>query len=365
MRNESQITLGKKIFLAPFSWIYGAIVILRNRLFDLGILKSYKFSLPVIITIGNITVGGTGKTPHTEYIINLLKDTYNIAMLSRGYKRKTKNFVLSDNTSTALTIGDEPFQVKQKFPKITVAVDADRIKGIEKLKVNKPKLDAIILDDAYQYRRLNAGLSILLIDYNRLIADDKLLPIGRLREPACNTDRADIIVITKCPKEIKPVDVMTTRKRIYLYPFQQLFFSSISYEKPKPIYPSSQDKPISLNKSSILAVSGIASNQTFYEHLQLLSSNLQTISFPDHHFFNDDDFRNIEQTFEKITGKNKIIIVTEKDKARLLANNNVPKKLKPYLYSIGIEIRILNNEKKKFDNQIQYFVKHKKKKGSL
>ena len=206
-------------WLLPLSWIYGAGVGLRNQLFEMGILKSKSFNMPVI-SVGNITVGGTGKTPHVEYLIRLLKDKAKVAVLSRGYKRKTSGFVLADENSRMTDIGDEPYQMHQKYPDIYVAVDKNRRHGIEMFtdKVAAPDVDVVLLDDAFQHRYVKPGINILLIDYHRLIIYDKLLPAGRLREPKEGKSRADFVIITKCPQDLKPMEYRVLTKAMDLYP---------------------------------------------------------------------------------------------------------------------------------------------------
>ena len=207
-------------WLYPLSWLYGIGVCLRNKLFDWGWLRSKSFDIPVIC-VGNLAVGGTGKTPHTEYLIRLLQNEgINVAALSRGYKRKSKGYILATAESSAGKIGDEPYQIKSKFPDIRVAVDEDRCHGIEQLlKLKNPAVDAVLLDDAFQHRRVKAGLNILLTDFHRLLCDDVLLPAGRLREPAGGKNRAQIVIVTKCPDNIKPIDFNIITKRLHLYPY--------------------------------------------------------------------------------------------------------------------------------------------------
>ena len=223
-------------WLYPVSWIYGAVVVMRNKLFDWGIFRSKSFDVPVIC-VGNLAVGGTGKTPHTEYLIKLLRDKYQVAVLSRGYKRRTKGYVLATPQCTAKTIGDEPYQMYTKFSSVTLAVDEKRCHGIEKLlKLKEPSTDVILLDDAFQHRHVKAGLNILLTDYHRLFCDDTLLPAGRLREPVSGKNRAQIVIVTKCPQDIKPIDYNIITKRLNLYPYQRLFFSSFRYGNLQPVF---------------------------------------------------------------------------------------------------------------------------------
>ena len=224
-------------WLYPVSWIYGTGVWLRNKLFDWGIYKERKFDIPVI-SVGNITVGGTGKTPHTEYLIRLLQKDYKVAVLSRGYKRKSKGFVLARPDTSVQMIGDEPFQMKQKFPDIHMAVDRDRCHGIEQLCNSHiaPGTEVIILDDAFQHRYVKPGINILLVDYHRLICEDTLLPAGRMREPENGKSRAHIVIVTKCPKDITPMDLRVLSKQMELYPYQQLYFTTLAYGKLHPLF---------------------------------------------------------------------------------------------------------------------------------
>ena len=208
-------------WLLPLSWCYGLVVKLRNFLFETGALKSRSFTVPVI-AVGNITVGGTGKTPHVEYLVDLLKNQFNVAVLSRGYKRKSKGFIIAQQDTPVHEIGDEPYQMKQKFPSVTIAVDKKRCHGIDMLMDNDSKLDVVLLDDAFQHRYVKPGVNILLVDYHRLIIYDTLLPAGRLRESLDGKDRADIVIVTKCPKELKPMEYRVITKAMHLYPYQKM-----------------------------------------------------------------------------------------------------------------------------------------------
>lgn len=218
-------------WLLPLSWIYGAGVRFRNWLFDVGIKKSRAFDIPVI-SVGNITVGGAGKTPHVEYLIRLLQDVAQVAILSRGYKRKSHGYVLAGPNTAMPEIGDEPYQMHQKFPNTFVAVDKDRCRGIDHLSFDDEtrSTDVILLDDAFQHRYVKPGINILLIDYHRLIIYDKLLPAGRLREPLSGKNRADLVIITKCPKDLKPMEFRVLTKAIDLFPYQQLYFTTLDYD---------------------------------------------------------------------------------------------------------------------------------------
>lgn len=293
--------------LFPFSILYGLITSIRNFLFDKGILKSYSFDLP-IIAVGNLSVGGTGKTPQIEYLIRLLSPNYRIATLSRGYKRKSEGFVLADENSDASILGDEPFQFYKKFPNIQVAVDADRRNGIERLlKISQP--DIILLDDAFQHRKVKAGLYVLLTAYGDLYADDFILPAGNLRESRNGEERAKIIVVTKCPPDLSAKEQDRIQKKLKIDSDQKLCFTSIAYDE----FVFSEEKQLSVSEIKPvdkLLLAGIAKPEPFFAYLQ--SENDVILTFPDHHHFTEKDIAEI-----KNKAQDKKIITTEKDFVRL------------------------------------------------
>lgn len=343
-----------KKYLLPLSWIYGLIVYIRNKLFDLKILKQKSYDIPVIC-IGNITVGGTGKTPHTEYLIKLLSKNFRVAVLSRGYKRKTSGYVLSDENSTAKQIGDEPYQMKNKFCNISVAVDGKRTRGIEKLlslpRDEKPQV--ILLDDAYQHRYVKPSYSILLTDYNRLITEDKLIPVGRLREPAHYSEQANSIIVTKCPQDINPLDQRIILKDMNVYPYQDLLYTTFRYGNLENVFDKQKTISLETNKHSILAVTGIANPSNLYEYLKNYSSDLLSIEYPDHYQFKMKDITDIQHKFNEIASTSKIIVITEKDAARLRCMKYIPDELKQSIYYIPIEVTFINKEEKdRFDQKI-------------
>lgn len=333
--------------LTPLSFLYGIVVWVRNLLFDCGILPIKQYPIP-IISIGNLTVGGTGKTPHTEYLIQLLKDTYRIAVLSRGYKRKTKGFVLATPQSKSIDIGDEPYQIKNKFPNILVAVDGNRRRGIQNL-LSLPieqRPEVILLDDAYQHRHVQPSLSIVLSDFHRPFYIDKLLPVGRLREPASNIERANIVIVTKCENSIKPIDFRIIESNMQLKAHQLLYFTSLVYDQIKPVFPKNanhinQDR---LKEKEILLIAGIANPEPFIDEVQKLSSQILTAIFPDHHPFNKSDFKKLDTTYQQMNPSNRIILVTEKDAARLKDNPFMPESWKSSLYYLPITIQFRNSE---------------------
>jgi tetraacyldisaccharide 4'-kinase len=329
----------------------------------MGILTSREFNIP-IISVGNITVGGTGKTPHTEYLVKLLSRSFNVATLSRGYKRKTRGFYLSDNSSTVFQLGDEPLQIKKKFPEISVAVDEKRVRGIEHLLAleNKEKPDVIILDDAFQHRYVKPGSNILLIDYNRIITRDRMLPAGRLREPASNRFRANIIIVTKCPVKLSPIEERIIGKELNIRPYQTLFFTTLSYGEFIPVFPEDANPDIQKsNKSfSILLVTGIANPEPLKDYLFHKSIAMEELNFPDHYNFTPKDIENIADKINKITGNNKIILTTEKDMVRLRSLDNIPQNIKELLYYIPLEIQFMDNTGKSFDKKIIDYVRENK-----
>lgn len=310
-------------WLLPLSWCYGVAVNFRNTLFNIGVLKSRAFDIPVI-SVGNITVGGTGKTPHVEYLIKLLKDRCHVAVLSRGYKRKSKGYIKANAQTTMPEIGDEPFQMKQKFPDITVAVDKDRCHGIDQLTSDDPQLDVILLDDAFQHRYVKPGINILLVDYHRLVIYDRLLPAGRLRESLTGKDRADIVIITKCPQSLKPMEYRVITKAMSLYPYQQLFFTTLSYGELEPVFPAeAQQVQLSqLATQHVLLLTGIASPEQMISDLSPLVGQLAPLTFADHHQFNAKDVALINDTFAALPSP-KAIITTEKDTTRLLTTSGL------------------------------------------
>ena len=348
-------------WLYPLSWLYGAAVYVRNKLFDRGILRSRSFDVPTIC-IGNLAVGGTGKTPHTEYLIRLLaKAGLHVAVLSRGYKRKSKGYILADGTCNAKQIGDEPYQMKSKYPDIHVAVDEDRVHGIHKLlQEGKPKADVILLDDAFQHRKVKAGLNILLTDYSRLWCDDTLLPAGNLREPIQGKNRAQIIIVTKCPPDIKPIDFNIIGKRLCPYPYQQLYFSGLRYGQLKPVFPTQADRNNTFalkGNEQVLLVTGIASPAPLLREVKARAASVQLLEFGDHHDFSKKDFQLIDREFSKLSGPSRLIITTEKDGARLKNHPALPEALKPHLYMLPVEIKILQNQQQIFNQNIINYVR--------
>jgi len=359
--------IGKKnILLYPLSLVYGFITGSRNFLFNSGILKSKEFTFPVIC-VGNITVGGTGKTPHCEYLINLLKNNFRVALLSRGYKRKTKGFVIATPASTARDIGDEPMQIFMKNPDVLVAVDGKRIRGINNIRSQKPETEVIILDDGFQHRQIKPGLSILLTDYNRPMHNDYLLPYGELRESIKNMYRADVIIVSKCPANLSPIEQRIILNEIKKAPYQKLFFTSFCYDSPLPVFNtnagSSFSQPAGNTEKplNVLLVTGIADPAPLLRHLNHMYDEIKHLRFPDHHRYSEKDISKIENAFKTLPAEEKIILTTEKDAVRLKEIYNiVPPDLRSFFYYIPVRINFLNNSDKEFDNLIVNYVRKNK-----
>ncbi len=344
-------------WLMPLSWLYGLAVSLRNWLFNVGLLRQQSYDIPVI-SVGNITVGGTGKTPHVEYLVRLLHKLTKVAVLSRGYKRKTKGYVLADDDSTAASIGDEPFQMKRKFQDIYVAVDANRREGIARLTSDKETDDVgvILLDDAFQHRYVKPGINILLVDYHRLIIYDKLLPAGRLREPLSGKRRADFVIVTKCPADLKPMDIRVLTKAMSLYPYQELFFTTMEYGELYPLFKGNAGAIPELKCHNVLMLTGIASPEEMENDIKIKCRSLKTITFKDHHEFTPKDIAAIDDAFARMESP-KIIVTTEKDSTRLL-QTELSDDIKAALYVLPIQVKfMLSHDEELFNNKIISYVR--------
>ena len=341
-------------WLLPASWIYGLAVAVRNRMFDGGLLSSRRFDIPVI-SVGNLAVGGTGKTPHVEYLVRLLQSKRYVAVLSRGYKRKTSGFVLAGPDSTALDIGDEPMQIHRKFPDITVAADANRCHGIDTLLATPftQATDVVLLDDAYQHRYVKPGLSILLLEYSRL-SGDLLMPAGRLREPWSQRCRADIIIVTKCPSGMTAGDYTEAAGIANPLPHQKLYFSTMEYGQ---IYPVAGGNPLSsdaFDGQNVLLLTGIANPTPLIEEVKRHASQVRHLAWTDHHQYSEGDISKAAAMFRQLP-EPKIAVTTEKDATRL-ATLPLPEDLSNHLYSLPITVKITNGGKESFDNTVRQYV---------
>ena len=335
----------------PYAWVTG----LRNKAFDLGMLKSEMFGIPVIC-IGNITVGGTGKTPHTEYLIRLLKNRSRTAVLSRGYGRCSKGYIKSDTASTMQQIGDEPFQIKNKFKGIDVAVCEKRVVGIERLLSESKPPEVILLDDAYQHRHVKAGLNILLIDSNRPIWQDCILPFGRMRESLSGLKRADVIIITKC-QGVSDGQKKWCKEYLRKKKEVPVFFSAVRYGAPYRLFDEREDVKVPLSANTkVLLVTGIAKPDPLRSEIENRGARTELLRYADHHNFSDKDIIEIAERFRLMDGDKKIILTTEKDATRLLTRTDIPSEIRNKIYVLPIEIEILDGEEKMFNQIILDYV---------
>ncbi|MEG1587440.1 MAG: tetraacyldisaccharide 4'-kinase, partial [Bacteroidales bacterium] len=331
--------------LYPLSILYGMGVRFRNLLFDRGILKTRTFTVP-IICVGNLTVGGTGKTPHIEYLIRLLSPHYRIAVLSRGYKRKSKGFLLATAGITPGLLGDEPYQLWCKFPDLQVAVDSDRCHGIDQLLSQSQPPQVILLDDAYQHRYVKAGLNLLLTDYNRPFYTDALLPAGRLREGGSGKERADIFIVSKSPQTLSENEVKKIEGNISPTSKQKIFFSGLAYQPLRHVF---TDIEMRLpNETHVLLVTGIARPELVENQIKATYQLNESLVYPDHHDFTETDIIKINHKFNSIKNKEKAIVVTEKDAVRLRHNPFLNDSLKENMYFLPLEIVFLHNETNRF-----------------
>lgn len=329
--------------LSAVSFVYETVVNFRNYLYDHQYLKSVSFSIPTIL-IGNLSVGGTGKTPHIEYLITLLQNNYSLATLSRGYKRTSKGFVLANANSKVGDIGDEPLQLYTKFKNIVVSVCESRVKGIYSLlnKQSKP-IEVILLDDAYQHRALKAGFQILLTPFDDLYCNDFCLPKGKLREPPKNANRADVIIISKCAPNISQQQQQQTIEQINPQAHQHIFFSTLSYGSPYSI--SNYSNYISLNKNmSAIWISGIAQPHSAIQYLTTQVGNLQTLLFSDHHYFTKKNLNRLHQLFLSLSESEKIIITSEKDATRLQAFMPFIQQNKLPIFCLPTQVKFINTQ---------------------
>ena len=342
-----------KILLLPISLFYHIVLSIRHKLYDWHILRATQFEKPVIC-VGNLNLGGTGKTPHTEYLINLLKDSCRVATLSRGYGRKTKGFKQAESTSTYEDLGDEPLQYFRKFPEIQIAVDEDRVDGVRKLLKSKKALEVVLLDDAFQHRSIQAGLNILLTEYQHLYCDDFLVPAGTLRDVKSAAKRAHIIVVSKSPKDLNETEQAAIKAKLKPQEQQKVFFSFLEYAPLQPLNEAA--KTVSIDDvDSVLAFCGIANSQSFVEELKKQHKTVDFLHFADHHAYTKEDVINIIKRFESIESEKKIIVTTEKDAARLTNSPYLCQFECAPLYALPVSVRFYEEEK--FNKEILNYVR--------
>ncbi len=348
-----------RIILLPLSITYGILLFFRNKCYDWKVLKSTQFNFPVII-VGNLTLGGTGKTPHIEYLIRLLQKDYKIATLSRGYKRKSKGFLLSNENSTINDIGDEPLQYKLKFNNLVVAVDEKRVNGINNIIKTHPKTDVILLDDAYQHRAVKAGLNILITEYTKLYNKDYVIPSGRLREFSCGSDRADIIIVSKTQDNLSSLEKKELITQLKPARHQKVYFSYIKYGEITPFTNIAKNITNTSINFTVLLLTGIAKPKPLITKIEKDYKTVKHIKFSDHHQFNKSDIANIKDELKNLNGDNKIIITTEKDIMRLSLPPILEQLQNIPIFYIPIEICFHGNDGHEFDNEILKYVTENK-----
>ncbi|MFN8239377.1 MAG: tetraacyldisaccharide 4'-kinase [Bacteroidales bacterium] len=351
----------KNILLYPFSVLYGMVTGVRNFLYNTGFFESREFSIP-IICVGNITVGGTGKTPHSEYLLELLGSKYRVALLSRGYRRKSSGFRIAGEGDNVNTIGDEPYQVYRKIPGLLVAVSRNRVKGVEEIIIQSPETDVIVLDDGFQHRSLKPGLTILLTDYNRLMLDDHLLPYGELRESLVNMYRADIILVTKSPATLSPMERRIIVKNFNKAAYQHIYFTTFTYKDALPVFrPVSRggvkpEGPVTKGEN-IVVVTGIANPDPFIAYLSGSYHVVRHFRFGDHHEFTRKDIESIITCFNDPANKCNRVITTEKDAVRLQEFANIADLPVSAFWYIPVGVQFLNEDGEEFDNLVTDYVR--------
>lgn len=345
--NSASKALLKGLLLKPLSLVYGAVTATRNKMFDVGVLEQREFDIPVLV-VGNIAVGGTGKTPHVEFLVELLHRTYRVGVLSRGYNRRTKGFIQATTESSAREIGDEPYQIYRKFGNrgVMVAVCEDRCNGIDRMRELDPKLNLIILDDAFQHRYVKPTVAIVLTEHSCPVFEDEIMPSGHLRESAGALHRADIVVVTKCPDDMKQIDYRIFTKNMGLYPYQQLFFSKYAYGELTPLFADEARLHPSLTNltaaDTVVVVAGIANPRPFVRKLKQSAARVCGLIFSDHHNFTRNDIAAIIDKIKSAPDpKRAIVVTTEKDAMRLRYFPGLPPSLRRRIFYIPVSVKFI------------------------
>lgn len=344
----------RKFFLAPVAWIYGLVLSVRNRLYDSGFLKSRRYDIP-IICVGNITVGGTGKTPMCELLIGHFRERYNVALLSRGYGRRTKGYLEVFPKSSYRSVGDEPKQIKMKYPNTVVVVCEDRREGIDRILAEHPDVNLIIMDDGFQHRRIEAKLNVVMVDYTRPMDKDRFLPLGMLRDNPKQLRRAHYVIVTKCPPDMTALDRRITRKRLELLPFQCLFFTRVSPGEPYSAFPASAGNGIA-EGGSVIGMAGIGNPAPFFDNLAAKYRLTGNLLYPDHHPYHVRDLRKMQSMLDDAP-EGTVIVTTEKDAVKLGSGTKIPAALRSKIYVQPIEMTFEDGTKEDFLNKLEYDVR--------
>ena len=343
-----------RILLSPIALLYGLGVSIRNLLYRTGALRSVKFSLPVI-SVGNISVGGTGKSPHIEYLMRWLHAYIDVGVLSRGYGRKTIGYREVFPSDNALEVGDEPLQFKQKFPEVPVTVSESRALGVPQLVRTYPNTQCVLLDDAFQHRAVSPGLNIMLTEFAHPFTRDWLLPSGRLREWRSSYQRADIIIVTKCPADLSPTQRRNMLNEIQPYPRQKVFFSKYKYGTPYNMFRTDLQRPLDFDTDGLL-VSAIANSDYLLDYLGKNMRSVHTIEHEDHHYFDLGDLSDIKRRFEAIPSANKVLITTEKDATRLALYKDYFLQNNIGVFVLPVEVQFCDEDEPLFQTEVQYFL---------
>lgn len=338
--------------------LYGLVVKIRHKLYDCGAFKSIEFDIP-IVCVGNVTVGGTGKTPMTELLVQVLAEKYNVAVLSRGYKRKSKGFFLVETKSSFKKVGDEPKQIKLKFPNVVVAVCEDRVEGVNMIRKLHKDINLIILDDAFQHRHIEAWVNVVLMDYSRPIYADKFLPLGRLRDSIDQMDRANIVICTKCPSTMTPFDMRVVYKNLELLPYQHLFFTRVISSEPRPLFPDIATNAPKAG-SKVVAVAGIASPEGFVKNISKKYTLINKHIFSDHYTFKLKDLNDLENDIDNSL-EDTFIIMTEKDAVKLIASKKIKDKLRERMFYISISHQFVDSAQIQFERLLIQYVQENQK----
>lgn len=338
----------KRLFLAPISWLYKAVVTMRHRLFDWGMLKSEKFDIP-IICIGNITVGGTGKTPMAEMIIDYMSRTHRIALLSRGYGRRTKGYIEVRESSSYLEVGDEPLQIKLKFPDTVVVVCEKRVEGINRIRKEHPEVDLIVMDDGFQHRYVDPKINVVMVDATRPIQHDDMLPLGSLRDLPEMLYRAHFFVVTKCPDDMKPIDRRVMRKVLVSMAYQKVYFTRFESFRPVPLYDEAPD--IVEHGMEAIALSGVGNPVPFVQEVAKSYKLVEEVSLGDHHVYMRSDMKYLMTLLEK--HPDAVILTTEKDAVKLINRSKIPDIIRQKLYYIPVNISFTEGSETDFLQKLE------------
>jgi tetraacyldisaccharide 4'-kinase len=344
----------RNIFLAPLAWIYGLVLSIRNRLYDAGVKKSISYDIP-IICVGNITAGGTGKTPTCEMLIGHFSQTYTVALLSRGYGRKTKGYLEVTTKSSYRNVGDEPKQIKLKYPHVTVVVCEDREKGIEGIRTRHPEVDLIIMDDGFQHRHIEAKINIVMVDYTRPMDKDRLLPLGRLRDNPKQLSRAHYVIVTKCPPDMTPLARRITLKRLKLLPYQRLYFTQTITGELHAAFPDGEQRFIKCG-SPVVGMAALGNPVAFLDNLKRKYNLVDKLVFRDHHPYRVSDLRTMKHALERAP-KGVVIVTTEKDAVKLGDGSKISPSLRSRIYVQPMDMKFVGESKEEFLKKLEYDVR--------